>query len=83
MNYAEWVADFNQRLGQPPTAQDAWAELSKDTERLAFLYGGTKTSSNALVNAELRLLNGETLTLDEARAAIDEAIQMPLAVAAG
>ena len=54
----------------------AGAEL--DTERLAFLYDGTKTGSNALVEAEMRLLNGEALTLCEARAAIDEAMQTPL-----
>ena len=54
----------------------AGAEL--DTERLAFLYGGTKTGSNALVEAEMRRLNGEALTLCEARAAIDEAMQTPM-----
>lgn len=53
--------------------------LRKDSARLAFLYDGTKTGSNALVNAELKLLNGQTLTLEEVRAAIDEAMATPLA----
>lgn len=49
------------------------AELRADAERLAYLYSGQKTSSDALVELELRLLNGDTITLDEARAAIDAA----------
>ena len=57
--------------------------LRKDSKRLEFLYGGTKTGSNALVAAEMRLLNGETLTLCEARAAIDEAMQTPPVLAVG
>ena len=49
-----------------------------DTVRLAYLYNGTQTSSDALVNAEMKLLNGETLTLEEARAAIDDAMSKPM-----
>jgi hypothetical protein len=49
-----------------------------DTIRLAYLYGGEKTASDALMNAQLRLLLGGTLTLDEARAAIDDAIANPM-----
>jgi len=49
-----------------------------DTVRLAYLYSGTQTSSDALVNAEMKLLNGETVTLEEARAAIDDAMSKPM-----
>ena len=49
-----------------------------DTVRLAYLYSGTQTSSDALVNAEMKLLNGKTLTLEEARAAIDDAMSKPM-----
>jgi hypothetical protein len=49
-----------------------------DTIRLAYLYGGEKTASDALLNAQLRLLLGGALTLDEARAAIDDAIANPM-----
>jgi len=51
--------------------------LRKDSERLAYLYSGTKTGSNALIDIELRLLNGDAVTLDEARNAIDEAMKTP------
>ena len=54
-----------------------------DTIRLAYLYGGEKTASDALMNAQLRLLNGGTLTLDEARAAIDDAMANPIMKEAG
>ena len=49
----------------------------QDAERIAYLYSGTPTGSDALINAELRLLNGRPLTLAEARAAIDNAMQTP------
>jgi hypothetical protein len=49
-----------------------------DTIRLAYLYGGEKTASDALTNAQLRLFLGGALTLDEARAAIDDAIANPM-----
>jgi hypothetical protein len=49
-----------------------------DTIRLAYLYGGEKTASDALMNAQLRLFLGGALTLDEARAAIDDAIANPM-----
>ena len=64
-------------------AADEIESLRKDSKRLEFLYGGTKTGSNALVAAEMRLLNGETLTLCEARAAIDEAMRTPPVLAVG
>jgi hypothetical protein len=49
-----------------------------DTIRLAYLYGGEKTASDALMNAQLRLFLGGALTLDEARAAIDDAMANPM-----
>ena len=52
-----------------------------DTVRLAYLYSGKQTKSNLLVDAEMRLLTGESLTLEEARAAIDDAMKSPLEVA--
>jgi hypothetical protein len=52
--------------------------LHPDTVRLAYLYNGTQTSSDALVDAEMKLINGETLTLEEARAAIDDAMSKPM-----
>lgn len=46
-----------------------------DTTRLIFLYSANaRTTSNALVEAELRVINGESLTIEEIRAAIDDVI---------
>jgi hypothetical protein len=45
----------------------------RDAERLAYLYSGTKTESNALVNLEMKMLDGYIPTIDEVRAAIDAA----------
>lgn len=55
------------------------AELEREAKRLAFLFQAHRTTSNALVEAELRVFNGESLTLDEARTAIDEAMRCTLA----
>ena len=55
----------------------------QDTARLEYLYGGRQTGSNALVDAELRLLSGKTMTLEEARTAVDEAMRTPLVLAVG
>ena len=52
-------------------------EAVTDTKRLAWRYQSNKTGSSAMVDAEMRLLNGESLTLEEARAAIDEAMRTP------
>lgn len=54
-------------------AADRAKELEADARRLAFAYSGQKTDSNALVELELRFLNGDIPTLDEVRAAIDRA----------
>jgi ABC-type transporter Mla subunit MlaD len=48
--------------------------LTKDAERLAYIYSGQRTTSDALVNLELRLLHGEAVTMDAVRTAIDDAI---------
>ncbi len=48
--------------------------MEKDAERLAYVYSGQKTGSNALVNIELRLINDDVPTIDEVRLAIDAAI---------
>ena len=66
-----------------PFCTDEVAPFCQDSKRLEFLYDGTTTGSDALVLAELRLLKGETLTLAEARSAIDEAMRAPLVPAVG
>lgn len=48
-------------------------EARADAERLAFAYSGARTESSALVEIELRLLSGEVPTIEEVRAAIDDA----------
>lgn len=54
--------------------RDELRRLSADARRLAFVYGDTKTTSNALIELELRLLSGEKPTIEEVRAAIDQAM---------
>jgi len=83
---ALWFANARLGFGDKTIKKaidDLQSELAQqaphpDTIRLAYLYGGEKTASDALMNAQLRLLNGGTLTLDEARAAIDDAIANPM-----
>jgi hypothetical protein len=80
----EALKDYERHTGFRSTATDALrAALAQqaphpDTIRLAYLYGGEKTASDALMNAQLRLFLGGALTLDEARAAIDDAIANPM-----
>lgn len=57
------------------------ASDAQDASRLAWMYSGKKTGSMALVHLEMRLLNDEAVTLDEARAAIDESMRTPLIAA--
>jgi chromosome segregation ATPase len=47
--------------------------LRKDAERLEYVYSSNQTTSNALVELEFRLLNGESPSMSEVRAAIDAA----------
>lgn len=54
------------------------AELEADAKRIAFLFSGIRTTSNALVELELRLINGETPSLDAVRSAIDDAMMAAL-----
>ena len=49
--------------------------LKADSDRLAYVYSGAKTDSNALVEIELRLINGDVPTIEEVRIAIDTAIR--------
>ena len=51
--------------------------LKQDTARLEYLYSGQGTHSQALMDAELRLLNGGSLSLNEIREAIDDAMAKP------
>lgn len=51
--------------------------LKQDRARLEYLYGGQGTHSQALMDAELRLLNGGSLSLNEIREAIDDAMAKP------
>jgi phosphoglycerate dehydrogenase-like enzyme len=53
------------------------AELRADAERLKFVYKLNATTSNALVEIELKLLNGVEPTIDEVLDAIDEAMNEP------
>jgi len=48
-----------------------------DTDRLAYLYSGRKTTSRMLLDLELKLLADTPVTLSEAREAIDHAIANP------
>ena len=54
--------------------------LKQDRVRLEYLYSGQGTYSQALINAELHLLNGGSLSLNEIREAIDAAIAKPRAI---
>lgn len=51
--------------------------LRKDAERLEYVYSSNQTTSNALVELEFRLLNGESPSMSEVRAAIDAAKGVP------
>ncbi len=51
--------------------------LKQDRARLEYLYSGRGTHSQALMDAELRLLNGGSLSLNEIREAIDDAMAKP------
>lgn len=66
-------ADIKSRLREvvAPTVPEPG---ERDAERLAFLVGSDTTTSMALVQMELRKLNGDCPTLDEWRTAIDQAI---------
>lgn len=57
-------------------AADEIERLSKDAERLAYLYSGEQTSSDALSTIAIRITDGDMPTLDEARAAIDECMRV-------
>ena len=49
-----------------------------DTIRLAYLYSKQKTSSNALIKLEMKFFDGKTISLEEIRVAIDDAMANPL-----
>ncbi len=51
--------------------------LKQDRARLEYLYSGVGRHSQALMDAELRLLNGGSLSLNEIREAIDDAMSKP------
>jgi hypothetical protein len=51
------------------------AKNEDDAARFAYLYSGTKTGSNALIEIEMRLLSGDVPALDEVRAAVDECMK--------
>jgi len=51
--------------------------LRQDRVRLEYLYSGRGTHSQALIDAELHLLNGGSLSLNEIREAIDDAMAKP------
>ena len=51
--------------------------LKQDRARFEYLYSGQGTHSQALMDAELRLLNGGSLSLNEIREAIDDAMAKP------
>jgi hypothetical protein len=73
-------AHAESEFGVPHFAEERVAQQAEpvvehpDTARLRFLYSSRKSSSEALIEAQMRLLDGESLTLEEARAAIDDAI---------
>jgi hypothetical protein len=75
------VVESTRTVSVYPAPQQAEPVPHPDTVRLAYLYSGKQTKSNLLVDAAMRLLNGESLTLEEARAAIDDAMKSPLEVA--
>ncbi len=56
-------------------AADALEAMQADVERLAWHFGGAKTDSDAMIQIELRLLNGDVPTLDEVRQALDAAMK--------
>ena len=49
----------------------------RDAERFAWDCTAAKTGSDALIRQEIRRLNGDVPTLDEYRAAYDEAMSTP------
>jgi hypothetical protein len=58
-------------------ALDQPEEPHPDTVRLEYLYSRRGTDSMALVELEMKVLFGEAVSLEEARAAIDEAMSNP------
>jgi hypothetical protein len=64
------------------TTSREWVSLTQeephpDTVRLEYLYSRRGTDSMALVELEMKVLFGEAASLEEARAAIDEAMANP------
>jgi hypothetical protein len=49
-------------------------QLEQDSARLAYLYSGKDTTSDALIKLELRMINDDIPTMGEVREAIDAAM---------
>lgn len=49
-------------------------QMHDDTSRLLYSYSVNQTTSDALIKAELRLLSGQSLSIEEIRAAVDDAM---------
>lgn len=49
-------------------------QMHDDTSRLLYSYSVHQTTSEALIKVELRLLSGQSLSLEEIRMAIDDAM---------
>ena len=71
------INSLEKQLREQIAAAGAAPASIHDTDRLAYLYGGRKTTSRMLIDLELKLLADTPVTLSEAREAIDHAIANP------